>query len=164
MNTVILLLGGNIGDTHFYLKESIRLLEDHQCMLIDQSEIYQTEAWGVQNQTNYLNQALQISTPLSPHELLLRCQKIETKLGRIRKERWAERTIDIDLIFYNNTLVDTPTLTLPHPRYHLRNFVLQPLMDLIPEFVCPQFKKSIQEIYSHSPDQLEVKKFDYALA
>lgn len=160
MNTVIILLGGNIGDTLFYLKESIRRLENHNCVITKQSEIYETEAWGVENQNNYYNQALEISTSLSPNEVLILCQKIENQLGRIRKERWGARTIDIDLIFYNQLIIDTPTLTIPHPRYHLRNFVLFPLADVIPDYVCPIFKTTILKIVSSSLDQSQVKTVD----
>lgn len=160
MNRAILLLGGNIGDTVFYLNKSKEFLSHKGCGIISSSHLYETEAWGVENQQNYLNQGFLIETESSPGELLKICLATEQKLGRIRKERWGARTIDIDIIFYNEVILDTPELTIPHPRYHLRNFVLHPLNDLIPSYVCPFHNQSISQLKENSLDQLLVKKLN----
>lgn len=158
MNRAILLLGGNIGDTMYYLEKSKEFLENKNCLILSSSHIYETEAWGVKDQQNYLNQGFLIETTLSPNELLKACLKTEQQLGRVRKKRWGARTIDIDIIFYNNIILETEKLTIPHPRYHLRNFVLHPLNDLAPSFLCPFHKKEIHHLKKNSLDQLMVKR------
>lgn len=156
MNNAIILLGGNIGNTLQFLEESIQMICSETCELVKSSKIYETEAWGVENQQNYLNQAIEIQTKLSPFELLYKCQKIENQLGRVRKEKWGARTIDIDIIFYNECIIETENLQIPHPRYHLRNFVLEPLKDIIPNYICPVHGNNILEMSELSLDQLMV--------
>jgi len=158
MNRAILLLGGNIGDTEYYLQKSAEFLKNRSCTILQTSKTYETEAWGVENQQNFLNKAFLIETELSPKALLQACLKTELQLGRIRKERWGARTIDIDIIFYNDLIIETETLTIPHPRFHLRNFVLWPLNDLIPGYTCPINQKTIQYLKENSLDQLMVKE------
>ena len=159
MNKAILLLGGNIGDTLYYLNQCKELLNTQNSSITSVSKIYETEAWGVENQQNYLNQAFSVETTYSPIELLNLCQKIEHKLGRIRKEKWGSRTIDIDIIFFNDIIIESERLTIPHPRYSIRNFVLYPLHDLIPFYICPIIGKNISEQKKDSMDQLMVKEF-----
>lgn len=160
MNEVVLLIGGNIGDRFYYLEKCTELIENQIGMLKKQSAIYETAAWGRLNQQDYLNQALLIETKLSPSEVLEQCEKIEGKLDRKREIHWGERTIDVDIIFYNRLIIQTKKLEIPHPRYHLRNFVLNPLSEIIPEFICPEFEESIQNLKLQCKDNLSTKKLN----
>jgi len=116
------------------------------------SQIYETAAWGVTDQNDFLNQGLVVETDLNPQNLLATCLEIEKELGRERKIRWGERTMDVDIVFYNQLIIETDNLVIPHPRYHQRNFVLQPLNDIIPDFICPSLKKSIVEVLKNCED------------
>ena len=142
-----LLLGSNQGDRNALLAQSQSQIE-HICgHIIKASKIYETPPWGFQAETLFLNQALLIDTPFPPQELLTHCLKIETSLGRLRtgvlhtpplpSSPYTSRTIDIDILFYEHTVCQTPYLTLPHPRLHLRKFALQPLAEVAPDWVHP---------------------------
>jgi 2-amino-4-hydroxy-6-hydroxymethyldihydropteridine diphosphokinase len=133
MTTLILLLGGNLGDRIFYLRE------------------------GLTEQPAFYNQALVFKTVLPALDVLAHTQQIEKDLGRIRKERWGARMIDIDILFYGQHIMNTPALQLPHPQLHLRRFALVPLAEILPVWEHPVLEKSIQELLLQCPDTLEVK-------
>jgi 2-amino-4-hydroxy-6-hydroxymethyldihydropteridine diphosphokinase len=158
MNELVLVLGGNIGDRFHYLEKCVEMLEKRIGNIKKQSSIYETAPWGTSEQQDYLNQALVIETELSPFECLEKCLQIENELDRKRTVRWGERTIDVDMIFYNNLIINTKNLELPHPRYHLRNFVLVPLLEIIPNKTCPELDLKISEIAKNCKDPLPVKK------
>lgn len=126
--------------------------------LIRTSALYETEPWGVKDQNWFLNMTAEIKTPLSPEDLLVKCQNIEKTLGRNRENetRWGERTIDIDIIFYDKTIMKTDILTIPHKHMHERAFVLVPLLELIPDFVHPVFNKSVSDLYDELEDVEDV--------
>jgi len=130
-------LGSNLGDRDYYLGEAISALESPLTKVKATSRIYETEPWGVMDQPLYWNQVLEIETLLQPLELLHVCQEIENRFGREREVRWGPRTIDIDLLIYDNTVSQSEELILPHPYLEERAFVLAPLREIAPELVLP---------------------------
>lgn len=139
-------LGSNLGDRDYYLGEAISALESPLIKVRATSRIYETEPWGVIDQPSYWNQVVEIETLLEPLELLHVCQKIEHRLGRERVVRWGPRTIDIDLLIYDNTVSRSEELILPHPYLEERAFVLAPLREIAPELVLPS-GRSITEVF-----------------
>jgi 2-amino-4-hydroxy-6-hydroxymethyldihydropteridine diphosphokinase len=158
MNQAVLLIGGNLGDRFVYLMRCQQLISEQIGCIIAKSSIYETMAWGVTAQQDFLNQAFLVETALEPFEVLKVCQNIEETLDRIRVIRWGERTMDVDIIFYNDLIINDSELEIPHPRYHLRNFALEPLNELIKDFICPINKKSIKQLLAESLDSLEANK------
>lgn len=158
MNQVVLLIGGNIGDRMEYIQNCHQLTELHIGSISLKSNIYETAAWGGIDQQDFLNQGIVVSTTLSPNETLVKCLEIEHLLDRKRVVRWGERTMDIDIIFYNYIIMKTLLLEIPHPRYQLRNFVLTPLNEIIPNYKCPQLNKSINQLLESCTDDLHVIK------
>lgn len=126
--------------------------------LIRTSALYETEPWGLKDQNWFLNIAVEIKTVLNPHDLLIKLQNIEKTLGRNREKeiRWGERPIDIDIIFYDDIILKTEVLSLPHTHMHKRAFVLVPLLELIPDFLHPVSKKTISQLYDDLEDVEEV--------
>lgn len=159
MNTAILLIGGNLGDREANLAKAVQLI-GKIAEVKKVSALYQTAPWGSVDQPDYLNQALLISTPLDALTLLHTLLDIERQIGRIRQEKWGSRVIDIDMIFFNSDVISLPELKIPHPRLHLRNFVLIPLQEIVPDHMHPVFRKTVQELADASIDQLPVTKLD----
>ena len=122
------------------------------------SSIYETAAWGKTDQQNFLNQVIEISTNLSSTALLERILAIEKQIGRIRKEMWGERIIDIDILYYANEVIKSQRLVIPHPYLHERRFTLEPLHEIAPNFVHPVFNKTTSSLLNECKDRLEVKK------
>jgi 2-amino-4-hydroxy-6-hydroxymethyldihydropteridine diphosphokinase len=137
MTEVYLALGSNLGDSRDYLKQAVEMLGAHLHQ-IKQAPIYRSEAVGYTDQPDFLNTVVCGQTDLSPTELLAELQWIEKKIGRTKTFHWGPREIDIDIIFYGNTILKTPKLTIPHDRFRERAFVLQPLADLNPNFIDPE--------------------------
>ncbi len=160
MNQAVLLLGCNMGDRINYLNLAIKALEEEVGKISNRSSIYESEPWGFDCKTSFLNQVLLIETT-SPAEFLLKqIQSIETKLGRIRtKKGYEARTMDIDILFYNDLILDTERLKIPHPELHSRRFTLLPLAEILPLKVHPVFKKSLKKLLMECDDNLWVKKF-----
>lgn len=156
MKSLFLLLGGNLGDREEYLWLAERSLSAVFGKTGLKSDIYETAAWGVTDQPAFLNQVLTFTTDKPSLEILAQTQAIETELGRVRKERWGARVLDIDLLFYGNTVLISPDLILPHPQLHLRRFTLLPLAQIAPDFSHPVLHKTIKELLNDCPDQLEV--------
>jgi 2-amino-4-hydroxy-6-hydroxymethyldihydropteridine diphosphokinase len=121
--------------------------------------VYETAPWGKSNQPNYLNQGVQIETNFEPFELLNQCLIIEKQLGRMRDEKWGARLIDIDIIYFDNQIMNTKDLNLPHPRMAERKFVLKPLTEISPDFMHPLFKKTNLELLADCKDPLSIKLF-----
>lgn len=139
-------MGSNIGDRALMLREAAWNLAAHpDIRILAESSIYETEPWGLKEQPEYWNQVLEIETNLEPMALLKVCQGIENSLGRERIIRWGPRTIDIDILIYDNMISDTPELILPHPRMEERAFVLIPLREIAPGMILPS-GRSIQEV------------------
>lgn len=156
MAVVYLSLGSNEGDRQITIQKALDRIEATCGSIISQSYVYETAAWGLAEQPNFLNIAAQIETELAPLPLLDELQKIESELHRQRIVRWGQRTIDIDIILYDNELIDVPRLHVPHPRAHLRRFVLVPLAEIAPAILFPGTDECIEEMLEHCPDTLPV--------
>lgn len=159
MNEVFLCLGGNTGNRIQNLNTAKALINELCGKIKQESAIYETESWGKKSRFKYLNQVIKIRTRLTAAELMERCLEVEKQLGRKRtRNRNADRTMDIDILFYNSDIIDSQNLQVPHPRLHLRNFVLLPLKELASEFVHPSLNKTIKELYEECPDELEAER------
>jgi 2-amino-4-hydroxy-6-hydroxymethyldihydropteridine diphosphokinase len=159
MNTVYLLTGGNVGNREQYLQESARLIEVACGKITRRSAIYETAAWGKTDQAAFLNQALELSTLQTPADLMKQLLAIEQKAGRKRAEKYGPRTIDIDILLFNEDILQSSLVTIPHPQMAYRRFVLEPLNELIPGYIHPVLKKTINQLLQLCPDPLPVKKF-----
>lgn len=156
MNVATLLLGCNIGNCESTFVETLHQLEKNCGKLITQSSLYRTAPWGYSEQNDFLNQVVILNTTLLPHELLTKTIEIEVELGRLRKIVNGPRTIDIDILFYNDLEVITNDLIIPHPRLHLRKFTLIPLNEIIPDYTHPTFNKTIAQLLIECGDDLKV--------
>ncbi|WP_235295110.1 2-amino-4-hydroxy-6-hydroxymethyldihydropteridine diphosphokinase [Portibacter lacus] len=152
MHKAILHIGSNIGNRLKHLGLCKKFIEDKAGNVTKTSAIYETEAWGLKDQKSFLNQAFEIETELDIYELLSSCQEIEVLLHRKRDIRWGPRTIDIDIIFYDDLILKNEIIDLPHPRMHERNFVLFPLSEIVPEWHHPILKKSVAELKNNTQD------------
>jgi 2-amino-4-hydroxy-6-hydroxymethyldihydropteridine diphosphokinase len=131
-------IGSNLGDREGNFRRAVELLSAEDGIdVVAVSEIRETDPVGPVEQGPFLNGAVRIETGLAPRELLERLLAVEERLGRVRRERWGPRTIDLDLLLYGDDVVDEPGLTVPHPRLHERRFALEPLSDLAPSLEIP---------------------------
>lgn len=148
MQKVALLLGSNQGDRKELLSKARQEINNRIGHIEAQSSLHTTTAWGYQSENKYLNQALIVCSAQDPHQILDSIQQIEQHLGRKRSttERYTDRTIDIDIIFYGDQIINTERLKIPHPLMAERDFVLKPLNELIPEFRHPILEISVNEI------------------
>ena len=159
MAKLYLLLGGNLGDKETIFSDVKRLLKEKVGEITARSNIYETEPWGFESEDMFWNQALEISTSLSPLEVLCETQQSEAELGRIRKsDRYDSRMIDIDILFFDNQIIELENLTVPHPRILERKFVLMPLAEIAPTFIHPIFQKTIGQLLLECTDNLRVEK------
>ena len=145
---IILALGTNIEPREQYLKDALAKIEDNNLKIILESSIYETPAWGGVADQNFLNMCIEIETELEAYELLDTVQKIELELGRVRKEHWGNRTIDIDIITFNDLIFNDERLIVPHKYIHDRNFVLAPLVEMYGsiEIAGKNIKESLEKI------------------
>ena len=158
MNHVYLMIGGNIGNRLDNLENARNSIHKKCGAIQKQSSIYETEAWGMKDQPAFYNQALCIETTLSPEELMAMLLSIETSMGRERLIPLGPRTIDLDIIYYNQTIIEAEGLVIPHPRLAARNFVLAPLVEIAPDFEHPVLKKTNFQLYEASTDTSVVYK------
>lgn len=157
--TAYLLLGGNLGDRVANLKKAIELLNDKVGGVLSVSSLYETAAWGKTDQPAFLNQAVALQTRLSALEVLDLALNIEQELGRVRKDKWGERLIDIDLILFGNQVINIPDkLQVPHPHMQHRKFVMEPLAEIAPGVLHPVLGETMLSICQNISDPLEVKK------
>mgnify|MGYP003561822643 FL=1 len=158
MNKAYLLTGGNLGDREKNLSMAMELIRP--CGTITAtSSLYETAAWGNTEQPSFLNQVLEINTALTARQLMRRLLKVEKQMGRIRKEKYGPRLIDIDILLYNDERHNYPLLELPHPEMQNRRFALLPLAEIAAGVIHPVLKKTIKTLLDECPDQLEVKKY-----
>lgn len=160
MSLVYLLLGANLGDRFLQMSKAFDEISLQVGAVTNRSSLYQTAAWGVEEEPPYLNQVVELQTTLSPQELLKTINGIEDKLGRTRKLKWESRVIDIDILFYDDEIINDPNLIVPHPYLHKRKFVLVPLAEITSGLVHPVLNKNVQQLLSELDDPLEVKKVD----
>lgn len=159
MNKVFLLIGGNLGDRLALLNAAKEHISKDAGKITQESSIYETAAWGFVSEQDFLNQVIIISTDLSPNQVLRKCQIIENILGRVRQsEHYASRTMDIDILFYNDEIINTRDLIIPHERLHQRRFTLEPLVEIAPNFIHPVNKKSPSELLHECTDKAKVKR------
>jgi 2-amino-4-hydroxy-6-hydroxymethyldihydropteridine diphosphokinase len=161
MNKAYLLIGGNMGDRLANLEDAKNAISKLCGNILSQSAIYETEAWGFKEQPAFYNQALCLATTQKAVELLNNLLAIELNLGRTRTIYLGPRTIDIDIIYFNDEIIDLENLTIPHASMSERNFVLTPLTEIAPGFIHPVFKKSNSDLLSECKDMATVyKKID----
>jgi len=158
INIAVLMLGGNIGDTSALFERALYQLEKLVGNVELRSSLFSSSPWGNHSQPDFLNQALVLQTSLSPIELLKSTVRIESDLGKNKIEPNGPRTIDIDILFYNDVVLNTPELILPHPRLHLRRFNLLPLNDIIPDKIHPLLNEKISTLLSTCTDSLSVNR------
>jgi 2-amino-4-hydroxy-6-hydroxymethyldihydropteridine diphosphokinase len=160
MNTAYLLIGGNLGDRINNLDAAKNLINKAIGNIIKTSSVYETASWGIEEQPDFLNQVLLIETKLSAENIIKKIFSIENEMGRIRTQKNASRIIDIDILFFNDEVIDQPDLIIPHPEIQNRRFVLVPLAELSPNMVHPILKRSIAQLLSACNDDLKVKRFN----
>ena len=159
-NTVTLLIGGNQGDRPHLLLEAMSMISRRIGHITEKSLVYETEPWGFEAEQNFLNMAIQVETNYSSEEVLRLALEIEAGLGRQRLgQGYASRPMDIDIIFFNDEVVNKPDLIIPHPRLHLRRFVLQPLSDIMPTYMHPILHQTVAQLLEECPDKCEVKTY-----
>lgn len=159
MNVAFLCLGGNMGDRLANLNRTKELIKEERLNILAQSNIYETQAWGTEKSADYLNQCIKISTELDAQSLMKLLLNIEQRLGRVRTENKNQsRTVDIDMLLFNGDVIKTELLEVPHPRMHLRQFVLKPLNEIASGILHPVLHKSIHRLLMDCPDTLTAKK------
>ena len=146
---VYLALGSNVGNRAANLKAAISALPP-QMEVKAKSRVYETPPWGYLNQEKFLNQVLKVQTYLLPEPLIKHLKRLEVALGREATFQYGPRLIDIDILFYDDLVFESPTVTIPHPRLHERGFVLMPLMDIAPDLVHPVKKQTIRQMIAFS--------------
>ena len=161
MAKVYLLLGGNLGDRSSFIQKSEQLINSELGKIIIKSSIYETEPWGFQHEQNFYNRVVVINTKLKPQELLKKIHTIENNLGRKRgNHQYSSRTVDIDILFYDDMILNENDLIIPHSQLHNRRFVLEPLCEIKPEFIHPLMNVSVSELLSQCKDNLVVSKIN----
>ncbi|CAN5595383.1 2-amino-4-hydroxy-6-hydroxymethyldihydropteridinediphosphokinase [soil metagenome] len=161
MNKAYLLTGGNLDNRAENLLTACNYIEQYCGKIVRKSSVYETAAWGLEVQPDFYNQVLLIITMLSAHELISQLLIIENKMGRKREVKMGPRTIDIDILFYNDAVINEPDLIIPHPRMQDRRFVLMPLAETAPDFIHPVFDKKISQLLRECTDPLNVYKIEF---
>lgn len=154
MAIVFLSLGSNLGDRLGYVQQAASILgTTRDIQIVATSSFYETEPWQMDSPNWFVNAIVQISTTLSPEELLIVINRIESQLGRERsgKREYTDRTIDIDILFYEDKIINTDKLVIPHKYFHKRACMLVPMLEIAQDYIHPLFKKSISDLY----DELE---------
>lgn len=160
MNKAYLLTGTNMGDRKQQLAVAREFIQKNCGTITGSSHIYETAAWGITDQPSFLNQALEIETTLNARQLIRRILKTEKAMGRIRKEKYGPRLIDIDILLFNREKHAYPLLTVPHPEMQKRRFALVPLAEIAGHEVHPVFHKSIRQLLLECTDPLPVNRYD----
>ena len=146
MSGILILLGTNLNDRPNNLYRSICLLDEKKVKTLTKSSIHETEPWGVTDQPKFLNQVIEVDTELSPVDLLSTCLYVEQSMGRIRKRRWGERIIDIDILFYKDLVINRNDLIIPHQGILERDFTLKLLKEKWGDFIHPVLDKQITDL------------------
>ncbi len=157
MHSLVLHTGTNIENRFAHLQKANFNLEQVVGPIVKQSHIYETAAWGNEDQNDFLNQALLLETKHSARRVMHEILTLEYKMGRNRTLKWQPRIIDVDIIFFDQEIIAKKALTVPHHLMQNRLFVLKPLLDIIPDFVHPLLNKSIRELFAECEDPLPVE-------
>ncbi len=162
MERAILLLGSNLGDRADYLRKAVKFLEKDGLEIVKTSSVYESPAFGYESSSAYYNLAIEVGIRITPDELLEICQSIEGKLKRIRSttERYSDRTIDIDIILIEGTIVNSVNLIVPHPRMHERVFCLKPVNEIAKNWIIATLNKTVKEVLDSLEGKNEVNKIN----
>jgi 2-amino-4-hydroxy-6-hydroxymethyldihydropteridine diphosphokinase len=160
MKIVFLGIGTNLSDRENNLKEAITKVDQHIGMVALSSSVYETEPWGFQAENEFLNMVVKVETNLTPYGLIGRILMIESILGRLRVDKqYTSRVIDIDILFYEDLIINEPDLKIPHPLIQERKFVLVPLFEIAPDLVHPVLNKSIKSLLKSCKDKTNIRKY-----
>lgn len=154
-----LLLGTNLGNREANLQLAYDQISGNYSRITKTSTVYETAPWGVSEQPDFLNQVIEIETDQTPQELLKTCQAAENFAGPVKSEKWGARYLDIDILFYDDKIIETKELHIPHPQLHTRKFTLVPLAEIAPDLIHPVLNKSISQLLAELDDPLEVKPY-----
>jgi len=146
MSTAYIGIGSNLGNKKENCKQALRLLEENGVRVKKQSKMYVTEPWGIKDQPKFINMAIEVETDKRPDELLGILKNIEKHMGRIETIKWGPRVIDLDMLLYDDLIIETPLLEIPHPFMHEREFVLKPLAEIASDKKHPVIGKTIKEM------------------
>jgi len=156
--TIYLLLGSNEGDRLRQLKSAVYYLTLHLARgPVVRSSIYETAAWGIEDQPSFLNLAIRMNTAHPPEDVLTAVHQIEQSFGRQRIVKWGQRTLDIDILFYGDKIIHQPRLIIPHPQIQERRFALAPMAEIAPELMHPVLRQTMAELLDHCTDPLPVQ-------
>jgi 2-amino-4-hydroxy-6-hydroxymethyldihydropteridine diphosphokinase len=158
-HTAYLGIGSNMGNRQAMLNEAIWLTDQELGEVQRFSSMYETSAWGNTEQQAFLNQAIKIRTPFSPQWLMQKILQVEKQMGRKRMEKWGPRSIDIDILFYDQKIQHSQGLVIPHPQLHLRRFVLVPMVEIAPSLKHPILGKNMRQLLMECPDTGTVRRF-----
>ncbi len=160
-HSVFLLLGGNLGHVEQAFERVEFLTHKKVGKIVSKSSIYGSKSWGFATDNDFLNRVIQVISPLAPEELLTCILQMEKDLGRNRNQvdgGYASRTIDIDILFFDDRVCDTNSLTIPHPKLHERKFTLEPLNEIAPQYIHPVLKKTVADLLRDCKDAVPVWK------
>jgi 2-amino-4-hydroxy-6-hydroxymethyldihydropteridine diphosphokinase len=149
---LVLSLGSNLGNRYAYLLRAIQKIEKYFNSKPVIAHFYETPPWGNENQSRFINTAIYLHTDIPLDQCLKKVQAIEKEMGRIKTEKWGPRMIDIDILFYEDDVVEIDELVVPHQHLHQRAFVLKPLQDILPNFIHPLKKKTIIQLIEDIDD------------
>ena len=160
MNIVYLLLGGNLGNSKEIFQHAIQMLEISVGIINHSSSLYESQPWGFKHKNNFINQAIKVSTNLSPAEILDACLLVEQQLGRnrVNTDNYQARIIDIDILLFNTEIINDNNLIIPHLHLHNRRFALLPLAEIASNQIHPKFDKTISQLLYSCSDDSDVRK------
>jgi 2-amino-4-hydroxy-6-hydroxymethyldihydropteridine diphosphokinase len=160
MNKVFLSLGSNRGNRQKYINDAIVILEKKGGKMLRTSFVYETEPWKMNDGTNFLNQVILLETSLDAQQIMNLIIETETSMGRIRsKAGYEPRTIDIDILFFNEEIIESLSVIVPHPLVSERRFILEPLCEIAPNYIHPILKKSLKQLLVDCPDKHSIGRF-----
>jgi 2-amino-4-hydroxy-6-hydroxymethyldihydropteridine diphosphokinase len=156
---IYILLGSNLGNREQNLGSALDKIASGVGRILAQSSLYQSEPWGISQQPQFLNLVAEINSRNDPQQVLHKLLAIETELGRERFEKWGPRTIDLDILFFNDRVIQTENLIVPHPGLTMRRFALVPLCEIAPNFFHPLLEKTCQQLLKECTDPLKVSPY-----